>query len=480
METTRQQKIAKQIQRDMAEIFQKEGAEIVRGVLVTVTAVRVSPDFSYAKIYVSVFPFEQNAAVMATLEQHNWFLRRALGQRIRNQLKTVPEIQFFLDDSLEYNELRYSFLAAGAAMIVLLSVLNGFGDFAKSMSSAFDADLTVAPREGQTFASAEIDSLALTRVKGVGVVSYLLEQQVLLERDGLQTMATLRGVDDRYTEVFPIEETIPLGSWSVRTGDLDRLVLGRDMARTLGIRSLVRAEVAVYALRRGSFSSLLPVDGYSVRRLDVGGLFFLDLESENEYALTSLRAAQELFDRPGRISAISVRVADGADAEKVRREIAGIVGDDFTVRTRDEMNALFFRLVAYEKWGVFFISLLVLVLASFSVVGTLVMLMIEKRDDVATLRALGADTKLIRSIFVGEGLLIGGLGASIGAVLGVGFCLAQQHFGMIRIPVDTLLLYSYPVEMRWSDLLIVAAAFGAVILAISELTVRSVMKNNKL
>ena len=359
-----------------------------------------------------------------------------------------------------------SFAMPVAAMIVLLSVLNGFGDFAKSMSSAFDADLTVAPREGQTFASAEIDSLALTRVKGVGVVSYLLEQQVLLERDGLQTMATLRGVDDRYTEVFPIEETIPLGSWSVRTGDLDRLVLGRDMARTLGIRSLVRAEVAVYALRRGSFSSLLPVDGYSVRRLDVGGLFFLDLESENEYALTSLRAAQELFDRPGRISAISVRVADGADAEKVR--------------TRDEMNALFFRLVAYEKWGVFFISLLVLVLASFSVVGTLVMLMIEKRDDVATLRALGADTKLIRSIFVGEGLLIGGLGASIGAVLGVGFCLAQQHFGMIRIPVDTLLLYSYPVEMRWSDLLIVAAAFGAVILAISELTVRSVMKNNKL
>ena len=105
-----------------------------------------------------------------------------------------------------------SFAMPVAAMIVLLSVLNGFGDFAKSMSSAFDADLTVAPREGQTFASAEIDSLALTRVKGVGVVSYLLEQQVLLERDGLQTMATLRGVDDRYTEVFPIEETIPLAS----------------------------------------------------------------------------------------------------------------------------------------------------------------------------------------------------------------------------------------------------------------------------
>ena len=104
MENTRQQKIAKQIQKDVAEIFQKEGAAIVRGMLVTVTAVRVSPDFGYAKIYVSVFPFERSQELMQELEKNNWFVRRALGQRIRNQLKSVPEIQFFLDDSLEYIE----------------------------------------------------------------------------------------------------------------------------------------------------------------------------------------------------------------------------------------------------------------------------------------------------------------------------------------------------------------------------------------
>ena len=104
METTRQQKIAKQIQKDAADIFQKEGAQIVRGALVTVTAVRVSPDFSYAKIYVSIFPFERSSETMRTLEEQNWFIRRALGQRIRNQLKNVPELQFFLDDSLEYIE----------------------------------------------------------------------------------------------------------------------------------------------------------------------------------------------------------------------------------------------------------------------------------------------------------------------------------------------------------------------------------------
>ncbi len=104
MENTRQQKVAKQIQKDIAEIFQREGAHLVRGLLVTVTTVRVSPDFGYAKIYVSVFPFEQHKALLATLEENNWFIRRQLGQRIRNQLKNVPELQFFLDDSLEYIE----------------------------------------------------------------------------------------------------------------------------------------------------------------------------------------------------------------------------------------------------------------------------------------------------------------------------------------------------------------------------------------
>ena len=104
METTRQQKIAKQIQKDVAEIFQKEGRELLCGTLATVTAVRVSPDFGYAKIYVSVFPFERGAEVLAAIEEKGWFLRRELGRRVKNQLKTVPEIQFFLDDSLEYIE----------------------------------------------------------------------------------------------------------------------------------------------------------------------------------------------------------------------------------------------------------------------------------------------------------------------------------------------------------------------------------------
>lgn len=373
-----------------------------------------------------------------------------------------------------------SFAMPVAAMIILLSVLNGFGDFAKAMSSAFDAELTVLPRRGQTFATDRLDTASLRSVEGVKALSFLLEQQVLLEHDGMQATATLRGVDPAYDRIFPIAQTVSPGSWSVQHGDLDRLVLGRDMAGTLGIRTVINEQVAVYVVRRGSFSSLLPVDGYTLRRFDVAGIFSLDLESEQRYALLSLRAAQELFDHPGQASALAIGVEDGGDVPRIRREVARLAGDDFEVRTRDQMNATFFRLVSFEKWGVFFISLLVLVLASFSVVGTLVMLMIEKRDDVATLRALGADTRLIRSIFVGEGLLIGSIGALAGAVLGVAFCLLQEYFGFIRIPVDTLLLKSYPVVLRWEDLLAVVAAFAVVIVTISQLTVRSVMKRNKM
>lgn len=357
-----------------------------------------------------------------------------------------------------------------AAMIILLSVLNGFGDFIGTMSSALDADLTITAREGQTFETARVDSAALARLPGVEAVTRILEQQVLLEHDGHQAMATLRGMDEEYDRTFRIGEALVSGNGKIGG---NRLILGRDMARSLGIRAGAEAEVAVYTIRRESFSSLLPVDGYSVRRFEVGGLFSLDVDSEHEYVLCSLDAARELLDRAGRVSAIGIR---SSDMERTKEEVVRLVGDDFTVRSRDEMNETVFRLVAFEKWGIFFISLLVLVLASFSMVGTLAMLMIEKREDMATLRALGADTRLVRSIFVREGWLVGGSGGAIGAVLGIGFCLLQQHFGLIRIPVDTLLLDSYPVQLRVGDLLAVVAAFCAVIAVVSQLTVRSVIK----
>lgn len=363
-----------------------------------------------------------------------------------------------------------------AAMIILLSVFNGFETLVRSMCSAFDADLTITPRQGQTFATEGVDTAALLRVPQVGAVSFVLEQSALLEHDGRQATATVRGVDDAYTEVFPISDAVPSGKYRVRLGDFERLVVGQSMAHMLGIRTLADADVGVYAVRRGNFSSLLPFDNYVRRTVPVGGVYTLDLETERTYVLASLRLAQELFSHPGRASALLVRLSGDADPDRVRENLARELGDDYQIRTRYELRASFYRIMTYEKWGIFFISLLVLIIASFSVVGSLAMLIVEKRGDITTLRALGADTSLLRSIFRREGMLICLLGAAIGVVLGVGTTLLQQHFGLIQIPAQTFLVSSYPVEFRVSDLAAVLAAFGIVAYVISNITVRSMIK----
>ena len=304
-----------------------------------------------------------------------------------------------------------------AAMIVLLSVFNGFESLVKSMCSAFDADLTVSARQGQTFAADAVDTAALRRIPGVAAMSFVLEESALLEHGDRQATATVRGVDDAYEAVFPLSDAVAAGEYRVRVGDLERLVIGQSMAYMLGVRTLADADVGVYAVRRGSFSSLLPFDNYTRRTIPLGGVYTLDLETERTYVLASLRMAQELFSRPGRVSGLVVRLRDGADAVQVRDAVAQQLGGDYRVRTRYELRASFYRIMTYEKWGIFFISLLVLVVASFSVVGSLAMLIVEKRRDIGTLRALGADTTLVRSIFRSEGLLICALGAALGVVL---------------------------------------------------------------
>ena len=341
-----------------------------------------------------------------------------------------------------------------AAMIVLLSVFNGFEQLVRSMNSHFDADLTLTPREGQTFGIESLDTAALRRLPGV----------------------TVRGVADGYDRVVPVAECITAGDYAVRLGDLDRLVVGRGVAYELGLRSLGESDGVLYALRRTGFSSLLPVEGYTRRQAEVAGVFAADAQSDGRYLFTSLRLAQELFSYPDRASAAVVRVARGARPAEVKRRVAEAAGGAFEVRTRDELNASFYTIMQYEKWGIFLISLLVLVIASFSIVGTVVMLVLDKRPEFVALGAMGADTRFVRRIFFFEGGLIGVLGAGAGVVLGVGLCLVQHYFGVIEIPADSFLVKSYPVLLRGGDVAAVVAAFAVVMGAMTAVTVRRAVR----
>ena len=363
-----------------------------------------------------------------------------------------------------------------AAMVVLLSVINGFEEIIRGSNAVFDADLRITTAEGRTFPLAAIDTAALGRTEGLAAWTAVLEERVLLENGERQTTATLRGADDRYTQVLPLAATITDGGETLRLGDLDYALLGRALTRKLGIYTRAGAEVQLYAVRRNSFSSLLPFDNYTTRTLPVGGIFEVDYNTENDRFVVPLRAAQALLDREGRASALLVRAANPAAVERLRSRLAAVTGDDFRIESREELSAAVYRLVRIEKWGVFLIALLVLIDAAFSIVGALSMLILEKRDERATLRALGATDRFIRTVFRCEGYLICALGGAIGLLLGTALSLVQQHFGLIEIPADSFLTKSYPVAFRASDLLVILPAFAAVAWALTTVTVHNMIK----
>lgn len=376
---------------------------------------------------------------------------------------------------------KVSIFAVGipvAAMVILMSVFNGFDNLVKGMYTVFDPDLLVVPAEGKTFSMDEIPAEALY-AEGVEGFSFVLEESVLLQYRGRQTTARLRGVDASYDRVVPVRDVVYRGDYELRFGDMEQAVVGQGIAYDLGIRTALFDKLYVYAARRGEYSSLLPVDGYKVDGIFPAGIFSLDAETDRTYVLTTLEFAQNLLDYPDRASAIAVNTGD-ARQETVRKRLAAELGDEFNVMTRYEQKASMYRIMKLEKLGIFFISLLVLVIASFSIVGSLVMLILDKRPDVRIMFTMGADVKFVRRIFVGEGMLISGIGTAGGLVVGLLFSLVQQYFKLIKIGAPTFVVDAYPVLVRPLDIVAIAFASMIVTWVINELTVRRMIPKSSI
>jgi lipoprotein-releasing system permease protein len=307
-------------------------------------------------------------------------------------------------------------------------------------------------------------------------VSFALEQSALAEYGGRQVVVTVRGVDSDYSDVLPMDEYVRTGDFELRLGEIEQACVGSGVAYQLGVRTFLDTPLNLYSPRRGEISTLLPFDAYTSRRTWPSGVFTISGDVDNAYILTTIELAQSLFDYDGRASQLLIDVRDEESVERTRDEVQRVVGEEFRVVTRLEQQAALYRIMKYEKWGIFFISLLVLIIASFSIVGSLAMLIIDKRDNIATLRALGARTEFVRSIFTGEGALIGTLGAVLGLVIGVGVCWAQQQFGLIEMPGTTFVVRYYPVEMKLTDILLIIAAMAVVTTAITQLTVRTMIR----
>ncbi len=364
-----------------------------------------------------------------------------------------------------------------AAMVILLSVFNGLEGMVRTLYRAVDADITIRAAEGTVFDAAAVDTAAIRAAEGVETLSLVLEQGAMAEVGDRRTIVRLRGVERTYEDVVPVAQTIYGGTFAVGVDDSRSVVLGHRTAQELGIsRQAAGDMVTLYAINRTRFSSLLPVGGYTRRTLPVAGFYSIDDEN-GDVAYVSLDVAQDMFNYEGRASSVAVKLAAGADADAVAERLQRIAGEGMEVLTRERSNSIY-RLMALEKWGVFAVALIVLVVASLTVVGTIVMIMIDKRDDAATLRMMGANRATVRDIFVGEGHLLAGVSLVLGVAAGVGLTLLQQTVGLVRLQTATLMVDIYPVELHAADVLLTAAAYIVVAHVVTRLTVGAMLKDN--
>lgn len=366
------------------------------------------------------------------------------------------------------------------AMVILLSVFNGFEGLIKSMYRSFDPDIRITPVRGKVF---PIDSLPRERflaIDGVRDAAYALEDNAVFEYRDRQAFGTMCGVDSLYRQVVPLDSLRTEGVFQLQFGDFPEAYVGQGMAYALGIRVNLNSPISVYVPRRGRVSPLLPYSFYKKQNIFPSGVFALEAEVDGKYVIVPLHFAQQLLDYPGQASSVAIRLEADASPQRVQQQIGQWLGDDYKIQSRYQQKESFYRIMMYEKWGIYFIILLVLVIASFSLIGSLVMLIIEKRKDSQTLVTMGADTKLLRKIFVAEGMLIYLIGAGGGLLLGVALALAQQYFGFLKLSGETFLIDAYPVEVHPSDLAWVIVTFVTVSYLISVLTVRAMIPKKEI
>lgn len=364
---------------------------------------------------------------------------------------------------------------ATAAVVIVLSVFNGFNDLAEAHLSAIDPDLKVTPTEGKAFAGADSIAAALAAaVPEVSAATPVLEERALLVGGSGQMPVVFKAVDPAgYAEVTDFRSTIIDGSTSMipdglpGTPGAGPVMLSVGVAMETGLRPSPESGAEIYVPRRtGRINPANPTASYRREPLTVTSVFRVEQpEYDTDHVLITLDAARRLleYDRD-EASAIEIRLNPGAGTNAAIRAISASLGEGFRISTRLQQQEAAFRMIAIEKWMTFIMLSAILLIATFNILSTLSLLVIEKRDDAATLRALGATHKLTAGIFRLEGMLITLAGGAGGIVLGALLTLGQQHFGWIKLAGDPGLLTTaaYPVRLAlWPDLAVVAATVAA-------------------
>lgn len=350
-----------------------------------------------------------------------------------------------------------------AALIIVLSVFNGFETLVENLFNSFNPDIEITPVQGKTFSENSIPIEKLYTVDGVQKISGVLEENALVTYKEKQYIVTLKGVSEEFHHTSLIDSMIIEGSPVLETGGINYALVGQGIAYSLGL-SLNDYEnpLNLYVPRKNSGSRIDPLNAFNNLLIMPSGIFSIQQEYDQKYIIVPLRFTRELLEQEDALSALEVKLINTADKKAVQQKIKDIAGSSFLVKNRFEQEEFLYKVMKSEKLAVFIILSFILLIAIFNVIGSLSMLILDKKKDIEVLKCLGADNQRVRAVFFTEGMMITLGGAVAGLIIGGVVCWLQQSFGLITINTGTFVVESYPVKMMAVDFLLVFITVGII------------------
>ena len=367
-------------------------------------------------------------------------------------------------------------LIGSAALIIVLSVFNGFEKVILSLYSNFSPEIKIEPRVGKTFDPHTVYFNELHKDPRIFSYTEALQEKALIKYGNKTFIGTMEGVSDEFLRNKKLDSTILDGSFTLNSNGRQYAVIGSSIQASLGINiNDALSVIQVYSPRRSASSAANPLDEFVVRNIYPSGVFSVQQDFDN-IMVVPISFARELLEQPQQVSFIELDFKPGTNVDAIQDEITDKLGNNYTVRNRTQQNVELYKTLNYERWAIFMILTFVLIIAAFNIVGSLTMLVIDKRKDIAVLTSLGANKQTIQGIFYFEGMMISFVGCIIGIVLGTIFCILQEQYGFIRIDGKLTVVDAYPVAINPSDFALVFLTVGVISVIASGISARLSIK----
>jgi len=347
-----------------------------------------------------------------------------------------------------------------AALIIILSVFNGFESLVKSLYGDFYPSIKIIPATGKVQAVSKENLQALGKINGIAAFSAIVEEKALLTGNA-QTIVTIRGVDANYLAINPLAKYIQRGKFETGTAQEPQLIMGAGVENAAAIDFISGARNTVVYFPNKNSSSLLQSDGLNAFNIVPSGTFVIQQDFDNKYAFTNINFMRYMLDlKPDEVTAVEVKT--NVKEASIKPAIEKIFGKKWIVETRYEQNQSLYAVMQMEKWVIYGILCLILVVAAFNMIGAITMLVLEKQRDIAVLKALGATNQKVRNIFLSTGMLLATIGSSVGLVFAGIICWLQYQYHLIKLGGSTFIIDYYPVDLSVFDFVLVAITVIAI------------------